>query len=168
MVAFAIRSQKTMADFTLQVNGREKTVSVPPETPLLWVLRDTLALTGTKFGCGAGLCGACTVHLDGQAIRSCSTPVSQVGGKSITTIEGLGARDGHVLQEAWIAEEVPQCGYCQTGQIMSAAALLAKTPNPTDEQITQAMNGNLCRCGTYERIRKAIHRAARTNSGGAQ
>jgi isoquinoline 1-oxidoreductase subunit alpha len=157
-----------MADFNLRVNGRDKKVSVPPETPLLWVLRDTLALTGTKFGCGAGLCGACTVHLDGEAIRSCSTRVSQVGSKSITTIEGLGAKGMHVLQQAWIAEEVPQCGYCQTGQIMSAAALLAKTPHPTDEQITQAMNGNLCRCGTYERIRKAIHRAAGTNSGGAQ
>jgi isoquinoline 1-oxidoreductase subunit alpha len=162
--------EKTMADFTLRVNGTEKKVSVPPETPLLWVLRDTLALTGTKFGCGAGLCGACTVHLDGEPIRSCSTPVSQVGGKPITTIEGLGANGTHVLlQEAWIAEEVPQCGYCQTGQIMSAAALLAKTPHPTDDQITQAMNGNLCRCGTYERIRKAIHRAATgTNAGGAQ
>ena len=130
-------------------------VSVSPETPLLWVLRDTLELTGTKFGCGAGLCGACTVHVDGNPIRSCSTPVSQAAGKSVTTIEGLGANGLHVLQQAWIAEEVPQCGYCQTGQIMSAAALLAKTPNPTDEQITQAMNGNLCRCGTYERIRKS-------------
>jgi len=157
-----------MADFTLRVNGNDKKVNVPPETPLLWVLRDTLALSGTKFGCGAGLCGACTVHLDGQAIRSCSTPVSQVGGKTITTIEGLSANGMHVLQQAWVAEEVPQCGYCQTGQIMSAAALLAKTPNPTDEQITQAMNGNLCRCGTYERIRKAIHRAAGQNPGGAQ
>jgi isoquinoline 1-oxidoreductase subunit alpha len=161
-----------MADFALRVNGAEKKVNVPPETPLLWVLRDTLALTGTKFGCGAGLCGACTVHLDGQAIRSCSTPVSQVGGKSVTTIEGLGANGMHALQEAWIAEEVPQCGYCQTGQIMSAAALLARTPHPTDDQITQAMNGNLCRCGTYERIRKAIYRAAgisaNRNTGGAQ
>ncbi len=155
-----------MADITLRVNGSEKKVSVSPETPLLWVLRDTLELTGTKFGCGAGLCGACTVHVDGNPIRSCSTPVSQVAGKSVTTIEGLAASDGlaagqlHILQAAWIAEEVPQCGYCQTGQIMSAAALLAKTPHPTDEQITQAMNGNLCRCGTYERIRKAIHGAA--------
>lgn len=149
-----------MADITLLVNGSEKKVSVPPETPLLWVLRDTLELTGTKFGCGAGLCGACTVHLDGAAVRSCSTPVSQASGKNITTIEGIGTNGLHVLQEAWIAEEVPQCGYCQTGQIMSAAALLAKTPNPTDDQINEAMNGNLCRCGTYERIRKAIHRAA--------
>src|SRR6202167_5401391 len=149
-----------MADFTLRVNGSEKKVNVSPETPLLWVLRDTLELTGTKFGCGAGLCGACTVHVDGAATRSCSTPVSQAAGKSITTIEGLQPGGLHVLQQAVIAEEVPQCGYCQTGQIMTAAALLAKTANPTDEQITQAMNGNLCRCGTYERIRKAIHRAA--------
>jgi aerobic-type carbon monoxide dehydrogenase small subunit (CoxS/CutS family) len=149
-----------MAEITVRVNGSDKKVSVPPETPLLWVLRDTLALTGTKFGCGAGLCGACTVHLEGAAIRSCSTPVSQVAGKSITTIEGLGANGLHILQQAWIAEEVPQCGYCQTGQIMTAAALLANTPNPSDAQITQAMNGNLCRCGTYERIRKAIRRAA--------
>jgi isoquinoline 1-oxidoreductase subunit alpha len=155
-----------MADITLRVNGSEKKISISPETPLLWVLRDTLELTGTKFGCGAGLCGACTVHVDGNSIRSCSTPVSQVAGKNVTTIEGLAASEGlasdqlHVLQAAWIAEEVPQCGYCQTGQIMAAAALLKKTPHPTDDQITQAMNGNLCRCGTYERIRKAIHRAA--------
>jgi aerobic-type carbon monoxide dehydrogenase small subunit (CoxS/CutS family) len=155
-----------MTDLTLRVNGGEKNVSVSPETPLLWVLRDTLELTGTKFGCGAGLCGACTVHVDGNPIRSCSTPVSQVVGKSVTTIEGLGANGLHVLQAAWIAEEVPQCGYCQTGQIMSAAALLAKTPNPTDEEITKAMNGNLCCCGTYERIRKAIHRAS--GNGGAR
>ncbi len=151
-----------MADFTLRVNGNERRVSVAPETPLLWVLRDTLELTGTKFGCGAGLCGACTVHVEGSALRSCSTPVSQVAGKNVTTIEGLSANGPHPLQQAWIAEEVPQCGYCQTGQIMAAAALLAKNPNPSDEQITQAMTGNLCRCGTYERIRKAIHRAAST------
>ncbi len=155
-----------MADFTLRVNGNERRVSVAPETPLLWVLRDTLELTGTKFGCGAGLCGACTVHVEGSALRSCSTPVSQVAGKNVTTIEGLSANGPHPLQQAWIAEEVPQCGYCQTGQIMAAAALLAKNPNPSDEQITQAMTGNLCRCGTYERIRKAIHRAAST--GGAR
>jgi aerobic-type carbon monoxide dehydrogenase small subunit (CoxS/CutS family) len=154
-----------MADFTLRVNGSEKKISVSPETPLLWVLRDTLALRGTKFGCGAGFCGACTVHLEGEPIRSCSTPVSQVAGKNILTIEGLGANGLHPLQQAWIAEEVPQCGYCQTGQIMSAAALLAKTRNPSDEQITQAMNGNLCRCGTYERIRKAIHRASGAGAG---
>jgi isoquinoline 1-oxidoreductase subunit alpha len=155
-----------MSEFTLRVNGSENRVSVSPETPLLWVLRDTLALSGTKFGCGAGLCGACTVHVEGSAIRSCSAPVSEVAGKNITTIEGLSPTGLHVLQQAWIAEEVPQCGYCQTGQIMAAAALLAKTPNPSDDQITQAMNGNLCRCGTYERIRKAIHRAA--GAGGAR
>jgi isoquinoline 1-oxidoreductase alpha subunit len=153
-------TEKPMADFTLRVNGSEKRVSVAAETPLLWVLRDTLELTGTKFGCGAGLCGACTVHVEGVATRSCSTPVSQAAGKNILTIEGLGASGLHALQSAWIAEEVPQCGYCQTGQIMSAAALLAKTPSPSDDQITEAMKGNLCRCGTYERIRKAIHRAA--------
>ncbi len=155
-----------MADITLRVNGSEQKVSVPPDTPLLWVLRDTLELTGTKFGCGAGLCGACTVHVDGVSVRSCSMPVSQAAGKSVTTIEGLGAKGLHPLQKAWIEEEVPQCGYCQPGQIMEAAALLATTPNPTDEQITKAMDGNLCRCGTYERIRKAIHRAA--GNGGAR
>jgi isoquinoline 1-oxidoreductase subunit alpha len=149
-----------MASITLRINGRDRSVSVPPETPLLWVLRDTLQLTGTKFGCGAGLCGACTVHLDGQAARSCATPVSQASGKNITTIEGLSANGLHPLQQAWIAEQVPQCGYCQAGQIMAAAALLGRTPHPSDDQITQAMNGNLCRCGTYDRIRRAIHRAA--------
>ena len=155
-----------MADINLRVNGSEKKVSVSPETPLLWVLRDSLELTGTKFGCGAGLCGACTVHVDGAAVRSCSTPVSQAVGKTVMTIEGLGANGLHPVQQAWIAEEVPQCGYCQVGQIMAAAALLAKTPNPTDDEITRGMNGNICRCGTYERIRMAIHRAA--NAGGAR
>jgi aerobic-type carbon monoxide dehydrogenase small subunit (CoxS/CutS family) len=155
-----------MADFTLRVNGSEKKVSVSPETPLLWVLRDTLNLTGTKFGCGAGLCGACTVHVDGSALRSCSTPVSQVAGKQITTIEGLSTNAQHALQQAWIAEDVPQCGYCQPGQIMAAAALLAKNANPSDDEITEFMSGNICRCGTYERIRKAIHRAA--GGGGAR
>jgi isoquinoline 1-oxidoreductase alpha subunit len=149
-----------MADINLRVNGSEHKVTVAPETPLLWVLRDTLQMTGTKFGCGAGLCGACTVHLDGAAVRSCSMPVSQAVGKNITTIEGLAGNGLHPLQQAWIAEQVPQCGYCQTGQIMAAAALLAKTPQPSDEQITQGMSGNICRCGTYDRIRKAIHRAA--------
>jgi len=149
-----------MSEITLRVNGTERKFSVPPEMPLLWVLRDSLQLTGTKFGCGAGLCGACTVHVEGNAIRSCSTPVSQVGGKNITTIEGLSADGLHALQQAWIIEDVPQCGYCQSGQIMAAAALLAKTPQPTDDQITQTMSGNICRCGTYDRIRRAIHRAA--------
>lgn len=155
-----------MADFSLRVNGSEHKVTVSADTPLLWVLRDTLQMTGTKFGCGAGLCGACTVHVDGSAMRSCSTPISQAAGKNITTIEGLSADGLHVLQQAWIAEDVPQCGYCQPGQIMSAAALLAKTAQPTDDQITQAMSGNICRCGTYDRIRRAIHRAAGT--GGAR
>lgn len=154
-----------MADFTLRINGSEHKVNVAPETPLLWVLRDTLQLTGTKFGCGAGLCGACTVHLDGAAVRSCSTPVSQVGNKNITTIEGISANGLHLVQQAWVAEQVPQCGYCQTGQIMSAVALLARIPQPNDDQITEAMNGNLCRCGTYERIRRAIHRAASGGGG---
>jgi len=154
-----------MSNFTLSVNGSEKRVNVAPETPLLWVLRDTLETTGTKFGCGAGLCGACTVHVDGASVRSCSMPISDAAGKKITTIEGLDPNGMHPLQQAWIAEEVPQCGYCQPGQIMAAAALLAKTPNPSDDEITSWMAGNLCRCGTYERIRKAIHRAA---NGGAR
>jgi aerobic-type carbon monoxide dehydrogenase small subunit (CoxS/CutS family) len=154
----------TTSDFTLRVNGSPQKVKVLPNTPLLWVLRDTLGLTGTKFGCGAGLCGSCTVHLDGEPVRSCSTPVSQVAGKNIVTIEGLSPNGMNALQQAWIEEDVPQCGYCQSGQIMTAAALLAKTPHPDDAQITQAMTGNLCRCGTYDRIRRAIHRAA----GGGQ
>lgn len=155
-----------MPDITLHVNGSNREASVSAETPLLWVLRDTLRLTGTKFGCGAGLCGACTVHVDGAAVRSCSTPVSQVVGKNITTIEGLSADGLHAVQQAWIAEDVPQCGYCQSGQIMAAAAMLAKNPKPSDDQISQAMSGNICRCGTYDRIRKAIHRAA--GSGGVR
>lgn len=153
-----------MPEITLNVNGQDRRIDVPAESPLLWALRDTLALTGTKYGCGAGLCGACTVHLDGEAVRSCITPVSAAAGKKIVTIEGLSSATSHPLQVAWIAEDVPQCGYCQSGQIMSAAALLAKNPNPSEEDIVSAMSGNLCRCGTYNRIRKAIRRAA--NGGG--
>jgi isoquinoline 1-oxidoreductase subunit alpha len=144
----------------LNINGKQQQVDVEPDTPLLWVLRDTLDLTGTKYGCGIAQCGACTVHLDGQAIRSCVTPVTAAAGKTIVTIEGLDAKAEHPLQKAWVAEQVPQCGYCQSGQIMSAAALLARTPNPSDQQIDEAMSGNICRCGTYQRIRRAIHRAA--------
>ncbi|GAC1456958.1 MAG: (2Fe-2S)-binding protein [Steroidobacteraceae bacterium] len=150
----------------LNINGRHARVDVDADTPLLWVLRDTLGLTGTKFGCGMALCGACTVHLDGTPIRSCVTPVSTVGGRKITTIEGLSNDRSHPVQRAWIELDVPQCGYCQSGQIMSAVALLTQTPQPTDEQIDTAMAGNICRCGTYQRIRAAIHRAAQLKSGG--
>jgi isoquinoline 1-oxidoreductase alpha subunit len=149
-----------MTSFTLQVNGQTFPVEADGQIPLLWVLRDLLNLTGTKFGCGEGLCGACTVLIDGDAIRSCITPVSAAAGKSIVTIEGLSADGTHPLQRAWQEERVSQCGYCQPGQIMNATALLAKKPNPTDADIDAAMSYNLCRCGTYERIRKAIHRAA--------
>jgi isoquinoline 1-oxidoreductase subunit alpha len=142
------------------VNGKSVQVDVDPSTPLLWVLRDSLGLTGTKFGCGMALCGACTVHLDGQAIRSCVAPVSRAAGKRVTTIEGLSSDLTHPLQMAWIELDVPQCGYCQSGQIMSAAVLLAENAKPSDEDIDQAMGGNICRCGTYPRIRKAIHRAS--------
>jgi isoquinoline 1-oxidoreductase alpha subunit len=145
----------------LTLNGQKTDVDVPPEMPLLWVLRDVLHLTGTKYGCGMALCGACTVHLDGAPIRSCLTPVSAAEGKAITTIEGLAPKETpHPCQRAWAELSVPQCGYCQSGQLMSAAALLAKTPDPTDEDIDAAMSGNLCRCGTSPRIRDAIHRAA--------
>jgi aerobic-type carbon monoxide dehydrogenase small subunit (CoxS/CutS family) len=144
----------------LVINGKPRTVDVPPDTPLLWVIREHLQLTGTKFGCGMAQCGACTVHLDGVAARSCKTPVSAAAGKKITTIEGLSPDGKHPLQVAWIAEQVPQCGYCQSGQIMQAAALLAKTPNPTDDEIVAAMSGNICRCATYVRIKRAIKRAA--------
>jgi aerobic-type carbon monoxide dehydrogenase small subunit (CoxS/CutS family) len=143
----------------LRINGRDVSVDADPDTPLLWVLRDHVNLTGTKFGCGAGLCGACTVHLDGAAIRSCITPLAAVEGGEITTIEGLSADASHPLQQAWLAEQVPQCGYCQPGMIMAAAALLSDTPQPSDADIDAAMT-NLCRCGTYDRVRKAIHRAA--------
>ncbi len=149
-----------MASFTLRVNGESHQVEAPPDMPLLWVLRDLVGLTGTKYGCGVSQCGACTVHLGGTAVRSCVTPVSAVGRSEVVTIEGLSEDGSHPVQSAWIAEDVPQCGYCQPGQIMSAAALLARTPRPTDADIDQAMSGNLCRCGTYDRIRKAIHRAA--------
>jgi aerobic-type carbon monoxide dehydrogenase small subunit (CoxS/CutS family) len=149
-----------MARRTLVVNGARHEVDVPPETPLLWVLRDTLGLTGTKFGCGQALCGACTVHLDGAPVRSCQTSVEEAQGKRVTTIEGLAGQADHPLQVAWAAEEVPQCGYCQSGQLMAAAALLAHTPHPTDADIDRAMAGILCRCGTYNRIRRAIKRAA--------
>ena len=144
----------------LTVNGRSTTVDVPADTPLLWVIRDVLNLHGTKYGCGIGQCGACTVHLGGEPVRSCMTPVSAAVNAPITTIEGLSPDGSHPLQRAWLDADVPQCGYCQAGQIMSAAALLAKHPNPTDQDIDSAMNGNLCRCGTYPRIREAIHKAA--------
>jgi len=145
----------------LTVNGKQYNVDVPADMPLLWVIRDTLGLTGTKFGCGLSQCGACTVHLDGNPTRSCVTQVSAAVGKKVTTIEGLSPNASHALQVAWIAEQVPQCGYCQSGQLMTAAALLARKPKPTDADIDAAMSGNICRCGTYQRIRRAIHRAAR-------
>jgi isoquinoline 1-oxidoreductase alpha subunit len=155
----ALAKEGSMAiNFTL--NGKAETVDVSPEMPLLWVLRDTLNMTGTKFGCGMALCGACTVHINGEATRSCITPISSVAGKKVTTIEGLSADGTHPVQVAWMAEDVPQCGYCQSGQIMSAVALLSKKSSPTDADIDDAMSGNICRCGTYQRIRKAIHRAA--------
>lgn len=149
-----------MAPITLIVNNKPETVNVDPQMPLLWVLRDILGLTGTKFGCGIGLCGSCTVHVDGEAIRSCIQPVAEVAGKQVTTIEGLSPDRSHPVQKAWLAENVSQCGYCQPGQIMSAVALLNQNPNPTDDEIDKAMSRNLCRCGTYQRIRKAIHRTA--------
>ena len=145
---------------TIQINGRSIEVDVAPDTPLLWVLRDTVGLRGTKFGCGRGLCGACTVHVAGQPMRSCQTPFSAVGDNPVTTIEGLSSGRSHPVQRAWMEIDVPQCGYCQSGQIMSAAALLANNPSPTDADIDAAMTGNICRCGTYSRIRAAIHRAA--------
>jgi len=150
----------------LKVNHEDHTVEVSPDTPLLWVLRESLGLTGTKFGCGMALCGACTVHLDGEAVRSCVTPVSRAAGKEVTTIEGLSPDLSHPLQRAWVAEDVPQCGYCQSGQIMAAAILLRENPRPTDAEIDDAMTGNICRCGTYQRIRRAIRLAAQMKAKG--
>src|SRR5216110_1421508 len=154
-----------MVSFT--VNKRRVNLDVDPSTPLLWVLRDNLGLTGTKYGCGMAQCGACTVHLNGEAVRSCVAPVSRAAGKEVTTIEGLSSDLGHPLQRAWIAEDVPQCGYCQSGQIMSAAVLLRENTRPTDTYIDEAMTGNICRCGTYQRIRNAIHLAAKMKAEGA-
>ncbi len=152
--------------FTL--NGKPQTVDVDPNMPLLWVIRDTLNMTGTKFGCGMGFCGACTVHIGGDAIRSCITPVSSVEGKHVTSIEGLSPDHSHPVQRAWIEVDVPQCGYCQSGQLMSASALLAKNPHPTDAQIEEFMAGNICRCGTYQQIKEAIHRAAALKASAAK
>jgi aerobic-type carbon monoxide dehydrogenase small subunit (CoxS/CutS family) len=151
--------------YEVNVNGRRQTVDAAPDTPLLWVLRENLGLTGTKFGCGVAQCGACTIHVNGKPTRACVTPISSVGTAAIKTIEGLSEDGSHPVQRAWIAEDVPQCGYCQAGQLMSAAALLASNPSPSDAQIDTAMRGNLCRCGTYLRIRAAIHRAAEINHG---
>jgi isoquinoline 1-oxidoreductase subunit alpha len=146
---------------TLRVNGTAHELDVEPEMPLLWILRENLGLTGTKFGCGIAQCGACTVHLDGRPVRACSTPAASAAGREITTIEGLSVDGSHPVQEAWVEHTVPQCGYCQSGQIMAAAALLARSPDPNDDEIDAAMAGHLCRCGTYPRIRKAVHRAAK-------
>jgi len=151
-----------MATINLNINGKQQAVEVDPKTPLLWVLRDHLNLVGTKFGCGIAQCGACTVLMDGNAVRSCSLPVSSVANKAVTTIEGISENGDHPVQTAWLEHDVPQCGYCQAGQIMSAVALLKKTPNPSDEQIETAMNGNICRCGTYLRIKAAIKTAAKS------
>jgi isoquinoline 1-oxidoreductase subunit alpha len=149
-----------VSETKVSVNGEQRITDLDPRTPLLWVLRDTWNLTGTKFGCGIGQCGACTVILDGDAVRSCLTPLSRAAGKQVTTIEGLSRDRSHPMQRAWLLEQVPQCGYCQSGQIMAAVVLLRANPHPTDEDINDAMTGNLCRCGTYHRIRRAIHRAA--------
>ena len=153
---------------TFALNGKSQTVDVHPQMPLLWVLRDTLGLTGTKFGCGMALCGACTVHLNGNPIRSCVTPISTVAGKAVTTIEGLSADAGHPVQQAWIELDVPQCGYCQSGQIMAAASLLSKTGQPSDADIDEALRNHICRCGTYGEIRAAIHRAAKIKAKGGR
>src|ERR1043165_758733 len=150
------------------LNGKRQSVDVVPQMPLLWVLRDTLGLTGTKYGCGMALCGACTVHVNGQPMRACSTPVGSVAGRNITTIEGLSVDGNHPVQRAWVEEDVPQCGYCQSGQIMAAAALIAATAKPSDADIDRAMRGHICRCGTYQSIRRAVHLAAQYRAGGAQ
>jgi isoquinoline 1-oxidoreductase alpha subunit len=149
-----------MRRFVLRVNGRDHEVDVDPDTPLLWVLRDSMGLSGTKYGCGEGLCGICTVHLDGIAVRSCQVPVSEIGAAAVTTIEGISEAQSHPVEEAWVEEDVPQCGYCQPGQVMAAVALLNKIPNPTEEEVERALDPVLCRCGTYLRIRKAMKRAA--------
>lgn len=153
-----------MAVIAFKINGEQKSLDIDPDTPLLWAIRDELKLTGTKFGCGIAQCGACTVHVDGEPQRSCVTPISAIEGTSITTIEGLEGPEADAIEAAWIALDVPQCGYCQSGQIMSAVALLERTPKPTDDDIDSAMSGNICRCGTYTRIRTAIHRAAEDQS----
>jgi aerobic-type carbon monoxide dehydrogenase small subunit (CoxS/CutS family) len=156
-----------MEKISFVLNGAPTTLDVDPTTPILWVLRDHLGLTGTKYGCGMAVCGCCTVHLNGDAVRSCVTPVARASGQKVTTVEGLSAGLSHAVQRAWLAEQVPQCGYCQSGQMMSAACLLAMKPAPTDADIDDAMSGNLCRCGTYPRIRRAVHRAAEIARGGA-
>jgi isoquinoline 1-oxidoreductase subunit alpha len=157
-----------MASIRFTLNGKPQVAAVAPDMPLLWVLRDHLGLTGTKFGCGMALCGACTVHINGNAARSCVTLMSSVAGKNVTTIEGLSAEGSHPLQQAWIEADVPQCGYCQSGQIMAAAALLARKPRPSDADIDEVMRGNICRCGTYQTIRQAIHRAAEIKAQGGR
>ncbi|MEO1052360.1 MAG: (2Fe-2S)-binding protein [Bacteroidota bacterium] len=157
-----------MASISLNINEKSYTVDVDPQMPLLWVIRDHIGLTGTKFGCGIAQCGACTIHLDGNAVRSCILPVAAVADKKITTIEGISENNDHAIQKAWIEEQVPQCGYCQSGQIMSATALLARNPEPTDNDIDLAMQGNICRCGTYPRIRKAIKEASKLTTDGSK
>lgn len=156
-----------MAKYTLNINQQKFTVDADPQTPLLWVIRDEVGLTGTKYGCGIAQCGACTVHLNGTPVRSCSLPVSAISGQQVTTIEGVSEDQSHPVQKAWVEAQVPQCGYCQSGQIMSAIALLDKNPKPTDDDIDTAMSGNICRCGTYTRIRKAIHNASNEISNGS-
>lgn len=151
-----------MPQYQINVNGKDRTVDVTPDTPMLWVLRDELKLTGTKFGCGAGACGACTIHIDGVAMRSCQTPISQMNGEAVTTIEGLSEKGDHAVQKAWLEHDVPQCGYCQAGQIMTASALLKNSPSPSDAEIDAAMSGNICRCGTYTRIHAAVKTASKS------